>query len=44
MKDVTRVLRFVITLSGLKAAIVVAQFDKVLLPKMKKKGKEENYK
>mmetsp|Transcript_8330 Transcript_8330/g.20611 ORF Transcript_8330/g.20611 Transcript_8330/m.20611 type:complete len:267 (-) Transcript_8330:97-897(-) len=43
MKDVTRVLRFVITLSGLKAAIVVAQFDKVLLPKMKKKGKEENY-
>ncbi|QDZ17754.1 chalcone-flavonone isomerase [Chloropicon primus] len=43
MKDVTRVLRFVITLPGLKAGIVVSQFDKVLLPKMKKKGKEDNY-
>mmetsp|Transcript_9346 Transcript_9346/g.17448 ORF Transcript_9346/g.17448 Transcript_9346/m.17448 type:complete len:251 (-) Transcript_9346:126-878(-) len=43
MNSVTRVLRFVITLSGLKAAIVVSQFDKVLLPKMKKKGKEKSY-
>jgi len=43
MKDVTKVLRFVITLPGLKAGIVVSQFDKVLLPKMKAKGKEDNY-
>ena len=43
MKNVTRVLRFVITLPGLKAGIVVAQFDKVLLPKMKERGKEDNY-
>ena len=35
MKNVTRVLRYVITLPGLKAGIVVSQFDKVLLPKMK---------
>lgn len=44
MKGVTRVLRFVITLAGLTAGIVVSQFDKVLLPKMKAKGKEESYK
>jgi hypothetical protein len=43
MKDVTRVLRYVITLPGLKAGIVVSQFDKVLLPKMKQRGKEESY-
>ena len=43
MKGVTRVLRFVITLPGLKAGIVVSQFDKVLLPKMQKKGKEKEY-
>lgn len=42
-KNVTRVLRFVITLPGLKAGIVVSQFDKVLLPMMKEKGKEANY-
>ena len=35
MTSVTRVLRFVITLAGLTAGLVVAQFDKVLLPKMK---------
>jgi len=43
MKNVTRVLRYVITLPGLKAGIVVSQFDKVLLPKMKERGKEKSY-
>ena len=39
----SRVLRFVITLAGLTASLVVGQFDKVLLPKMKARGEEAQY-